>query len=410
VTIPVTNGTYKYTVQRVDGYFVNVSASGTFNVSGANVSGISFTFYPVIPFLVEFTETGLPSGTLWSVGVTGNGHGQEHAIEKQTATSYGTSLNFSLPNGTYHYTVANVPGSFFVGHSSKGKFVISGESPAPIPVAFTTPAQFSVTFDESGLPTGTNWSVRVHGFGGVPIHETLSSDGPNITFSLPNGSYAYAVADVLAFDFNGSSAGAFAVSGTALTYNVSFVPVAPGAFYPVAFEESGLANGTHWSVSVVITHTFGHSRRATQSSNGTEIFFLLQNATYRFTVHEVRGYTIASGGSGAFAVAGSAPSVLLVGFTAVPTYTVTVTETGLANGTNWSVLVRSQSAGSTPWPIHTVATSNGTSIELAVPNGTYCYSVHAVAGYRITAGTKTGSFSVAGASPTGIVVDFTPTT
>jgi len=409
ITIPVTNGTYNYNILKVPGYFVNVSAHGTFNVSATDIPSVSVVFYPVVPFLAEFTEIGLPNGTLWTVTVTGNGHGQERAIEDQTASSYGTSLNFSLPNGTYHFTVAKVPGSFFVGNSWHGKFVIAGASPPATQVTFTTPPTYALTFTETGLPNGTNWSVRVAGWGGVKISETHSSTTNTVTFSLPNGSYRYVVAEVLGFSVNGSITGHEQITNTSVAVNVSFLQLVEGAFYPVAFEENGLPAGTHWAVTVTATHTFGHSRSTTQSSDGTMIYFLLQNSTYRFQVHAVKEYTISSGGSGTFSVAGSSPGVQVVNFTAIPTYTMTFSESGLPNGTNWSILVRSTNAHSTPWLIHVVQTANTTSITFTtLPNGSYCYKIYPIAGWHLTSGALAGSFNVTGASPPGISVTWAP--
>ncbi len=408
ITIGVTNGTYKYTVLRVPGYFVNVSATGTFNVTGANVPAIPVAFHPLVTYVTEFTETGLPSGTLWTVTVRGNGQGQERALEDQTDSSYTTALNFTLPNGTYHYTVANVPGSFFTNGTFRGKFVIAGSSPPPILVTFVTPPVFAVTFSESGLVAGANWSVRLHGGPAVTIDQTLSSTTPNITFSLPQGRYAYAVAQVLGFVLVSPAYGSVVVTNAPVLVNISYAPVSPGAFYPVAFEESGLASGTHWSVTITLKHTFGHSRSETQSSDGTKIFFLLQNGSYRFQVHGPRTYNLTAGGSGVFTIAGSSPSVFLVNFAVIPTYPMTFTESGLPAATNWSVLVRTETAGSTPWPIHSVETSNTTTMTFDLPNGTYCYTVYAIAGYQITSGPASASFTVSGAPPTGVTVVFTP--
>jgi len=409
ITIGVTNGTYKYNVLKVPGYFVNVSNHGEFNVTAnATPPSFAFIFYPIVPFVAEFTEVGLPSGTLWTVSVTGNGHGQERAIEDQTASSYTTSLNFTLPNGTYHYIVTKIPGSFFVNNSWHGKFVIAGGSPPVTKVIFTTPPTYALTFTESGLPNGTNWSVRINGFGGVHIAEQASSTTSTLSFSLPNGTYHYVIGEVLGFIVNGSVSGTEVITNTTVGVSVPFLQLEEGAFYPVAFEENGLANGTHWAVTVWATHTFGHSRSETQSSSGTMIFFLLQNSTYRFQVHGVHAYQIMSGGSGNFAVAGSSPGVQVVDFAPIPTYTVTITESGLVSGTYWSALVRSTSSGSTLWPVHTVKTGNTTVLTFSVPNGSYCYKVYNIPGYHITTGPAAGSFTVAGASPAGITIVFTP--
>lgn len=406
LTIAVTNGTYRYHVLMVPGYYVNVGASGFFNITTANLSGISFVFHPLVTYPVTVSETGLPNGTVWSATVTGNGTGQLRTIEHRTATSNTSNLSFVLPNGTYHYAVASIVGSFFLNHSSHGRFVVNGSSPAAVPVRFLTPPLFAVTFTESGLPNGTNWSVRVAGWGGVAIREVLSSTNATITFELPNGTYHFVVSQVMGFVIYQSGRGGVIVTNTPLGVAVGYRQVVPGAFYPVAFQENGLANGTHWSVTVTILHTFGHSRQATQTSNGSTVFFLLQNNSYRFVVHTPRGYAIAVGGRGNFTINGSSPSVFLVNFTLVPTYTVTITETGLDNATNWSALLRSQTRGSTPWPIHVVTVSNTTTISFTVPNGSYCYRVYAVAGYTFQ-GMASGSIVVAG-GPAGASVTYIP--
>ena len=406
LSIPVTNGTYRFTVLRVPGYFVNGSARGVFNVSGANVVGPSFTFEPVISFVTQFTESGLPAGTPWTVNLTGNGTGQLRFMEDQTETTTGTTMAFMLPNGTYWYSVSNVPGSFFLNHSSRGKFVVAGGSPTPLSVRFTTPATFAVTFLESGLLLGTNWSVRVNGAMGVPVHETHASSSNQTVFALPNGSYHYVLAEVLGFNVLGPVVGSFVVNHAPLTIAVAYQAVPRGGYYAVAFQENGLAPGTHWWVSVIATHTFGHSRSAAQSSSGTTLFFLLQNGTYRFQVHSVRGYTLTGGGTGTFVISGAAPSVLLVNFTAIPTYSVTFTESGLPSGTNWTVLVRTEATGWSVWPVRQVERANTTSITFYLPNGTYCYTIYGVHGYVLSSGAAAGPVVVSGAPPSVVTVGF----
>jgi hypothetical protein len=408
ISIPVSNGTYRYAVLLVPGFFVNGSARGMFNVSGADVGPIAVLFHPVFSFEVQFNETGLPSGTAWTVSITGNGTGQLRTIESQTETTLGTTMAFMLPNGTYHYVVSRVPGSFFVGHASYGRFVVAGASPAPIPVAFLTPPTYAVTFNETGLALGTNWSVMVNGAGTVAIHQIVSSTSTNLSFSLPSGSYHYVVAEVLGFNVVGAAAGSFVLTNVPRGFNVTFAPVAPGEFYPVAFQESGLPSGTHWAVTVIATHTFGHSHTAEKSADSPTIFFLLQNGSYRFVVHSLLPYTIVSGGSGTFAIHGSAPGVQVVQFAAKPTYAVTFTESGLPVGTNWTVLVRTEYAGSSLWPIHEAMRANTSSLAFDLPNGTYCFTIYGVHGYYISSGFPVGPFTVSGASPPGITVGFSP--
>lgn len=406
ISIPVTNGTYLYRVPLVPGYWVNDSFRGTFDILASNLTIPTFVFHPLYEFPVTVHETGLPAGTNWTVHVSGNGTGQLRLIESQTHTSNAFGIGLELPNGTYHFRVSPVNGSFFLNRSSAGGFVVAGSSPVTVVVQFLTPPLYAVTFEESGLATGTNWSVRVVGWAGIPVRETHSATTPNITFELPNGVYRWILGGVLGYVVNGSVRGSLVVAGNPLAVPIGFRALGPGAFYPVAFEETGLANGTHWSVLVRLASSFGFSSRETQSGNGTTLYFLLQNSSYRFVVHVPRGYELVGGGVGSFVIAGSSPSVFLVTFKAIPTYTVTLTETGLDNGTNWTGVVRTQSAGSTPWPIKIVETTNSTTLTFAVPNGTYCYAFLSVPGYTVTSGMPQGSFSVAGAPPPAVSVVF----
>ncbi len=408
ITISVSNGTYKYQVRKVTGYYVNGTAHGMFTIAGSDAGPISMSFLPVISYDVVFSETGLPNATAWTVSLTGNGTGQLKNVETQTETTVETSMDFMLPNGTYHYVVSPVPGSYFVGHSSKGKFQVAGGTPPTIVIPFTTPPTYSVTFSESGLATGTNWSVRVHESGAIPITETESSTTANITFSLPNGSFVYAIGEVLGFNVVSSVTGTLVVAGVAQSVAVTYAAVALGAFYAVAFQEVGLASGTHWAVTVTATHTFGHSRTAEQSTTGSTIYFLLQNGTYRFTVHGPIQYTLVSGGSGEFTISGSAPGVQVVDFTAKPTYTVTFNETGLPNGTNWTILVKTQYTGSSLWPVRDILRTNTSSVSVALPNGSYCYTIYGVHGYYVSSGFPAGPITVSGASPPVITVGFSP--
>ena len=325
-------------------------------------------------------------------------------MEHVTLNSTGTSMNFTLPNGTYRYDVMRVPGSFFNG-SSRGTFSVSGGSPNVTTVRFVTPAQYSVTFVETGLPAGTNWSVRVNGWGGVPVHEAQSSTTSTITFLLPNGTYRYVVSEILGFVVNGSSFGHFYVSGAPVPFPVAFRALGSGAFYSVTFEENGLASGTHWVVGLSATRGFGPGGKTEQSSNGTTVKFLLQNGTYRFRILPVHGY-LSNVSIGRFSVVGASPPLMVVNFTAIPTYSVTFTESGLPAGTNWSVLVATQAEGWSVWPVHVLVTSNTTAIAFNLPNGSYCYRIYPVAGWHVTSGAVRGSITVSGASPPEISVVF----
>ena len=404
LTVGLTNGTYRYTVLRLPNYF-SADSKGLINVSGAAPAPVSISFQPIVQYSAEFFESGLPANTNWTVSVTGNGTDQAYALEHQVQSTNNTSMNFSLLNGTYHYVVSKVVGAYFSG-KSHGVFVVAGASPPVVVVSFVTPERFTVSFQESGLTLGTNWTVHVGGFGGVRISETASSTGSFLNLSLPNGTYRFSVGEVLGYTIVAGASGHFDVLSSPVDVNVSFASVGPSGFFPVTFNETGLSAGHHWHITVVATHTFGHSRSAGQSSNSSSLTFYLQNGTYRYSVPVPRGYTANTTG-GTFTVAGGAVGPINVTYVLIPRYTVTVTESGLATGTNWSVLVRTSPGHWSAWPVDVTHSSSGTTVTFNLPNGTYCYRVYAVPYYTVSSGTLAGTFSVSGTAPPPIAIGFT---
>lgn len=403
LTVALTNGTYRYNALPVPNY-VSSDSRGTLTVAGASPTTVTVVFQPIVQYTAVFLQSGLPTGTNWTVSLTGNGTDQAYAMEHQSQSTNNSSLSFSLLNGTYHYVVGKVAGSYFAG-PSHGVFVVNGAAPAPIDVTFVTPPQYAVTFHESGLANGTNWTVRISGFGGVRIAETVSASTSNLSVLLPNGTYRFAVGEVLGYDFVGASTGHFTVSSGPVSENVTFEVVGPAGFFAVTFDETGLSAGHHWHVTIVATHTFGHSRTAGQSSNTTSLTFDLQNGTYRYTVWLPRAYT-SSSTTGTFTVAGASPPQINVTFVPIPRFTVTVTETGLTAGTNWSVLVKTSPGEWSAWPVYVTRSSTGSSISFSLPNGSYCYRVYPVPYYTVSSGTLAGSFTVAG-GPVSISIGFT---
>ncbi len=88
------SGSYTYRVQTIPGYPVN-SPSGSVAVASGGVGvRLKFTAYP---YVLTFQESGLPAGHAWAV-----------TVGKQTHKSTTSTIAFSLPNGTYAYTVHTV--------------------------------------------------------------------------------------------------------------------------------------------------------------------------------------------------------------------------------------------------------------------------------------------------------------
>jgi hypothetical protein len=177
--------------------------SSVYFVNGTGISGVSQPPSGPALFPVSFSESGLTSGTLWGVTVNGNHNGTR-----------GSTVQFSLPNGTYSYTVDSIPG--YAASNSSGQFAVSG-SPVDEQIAYTSLAPenrtYTIAFSETGLK-GQMWSVSLNGY-------TINSTSSVIVFTEKNGSYQYSVGSPAGFTARPAS-GSVTVSGLALKEAVIF--------------------------------------------------------------------------------------------------------------------------------------------------------------------------------------------
>lgn len=141
IAMNLSNGTYPYTVATTDKSYR--SLGGVFTVSGASVSE-SVTFN-LVTYPITFTETGLPAGTEWWVGV--------NQVPPFSFNSSTTGLGFEAPNGTYSFTVGSVSG--YTVNLSAGSFTVNG-APVQLPIAFT-PTSGAATF--LGLPAAVGYAL-----------------------------------------------------------------------------------------------------------------------------------------------------------------------------------------------------------------------------------------------------------
>jgi DNA-binding beta-propeller fold protein YncE len=105
-----------------------------------------------------------------------------------------------------------------VWDGSTGEFYISETEPSTQVVEALSPG--IVTFFESGLPSGGNWTVTLGG-------ESESSTSSTIAFDVPNGTYAYTIRTPLTNASASSSTGSVRVHGYAERVDVSFGPALP---------------------------------------------------------------------------------------------------------------------------------------------------------------------------------------
>ncbi|MGI0133288.1 MAG: hypothetical protein ACREDK_09440, partial [Thermoplasmata archaeon] len=215
---------------------------------------------------------------------------------------------------------------------------------APPPPPSTT--YYQVNFTERGLPAGTNWSVFFNGTG-------ISSTGSTIHASAVNGSDFFA-ASAAGF---GPVYGFVTVAGAPVAQGVNFSPA-----YTVSFNETGLSTNATWSVDVGGTWYYGTS--------GTAIVSNETNGTYSFEVITFgflgQGSYAATPSSGNVTISGVGTNIL-IRFTPLAQYNVTLAETGLPSGAIWSSFVGHNFLDMIG------ATGNLNPVSFPLPNGSYVW-------------------------------------
>jgi YVTN family beta-propeller protein len=149
-------------------------------------------------YTATFTESGLPSGTTWTVVLNGS-----------TQSSSGSSIVFPATNGTEPFTVNSVSG--YTAAPTSGSLTIEGTSVAKA-IQFTAtssgsspPPTYAVTFSESGLTTGTGWTVDLNG-------TSKGSTTTLIEFDASNGTETFTVGAVTGYTVAPAS-GSVTISG-----------------------------------------------------------------------------------------------------------------------------------------------------------------------------------------------------
>ena len=179
-------------------------------VNGSSVS-VEANFSKIKPatYNITFSESGLPSGTSWSVTLNGT---------SESSTS--STITFTETNGTYSYTVSSVSG--YSVFPSSGSITVSAKSFNQA-VTFTpttkSVSRYTVTFTETGLPSGTSWYVNLsNGMDSGPI------TGSSYSFQLTNGTYSYTTSNVSGYSVSPSS-GSISINGASVSKTVSFTPI-----------------------------------------------------------------------------------------------------------------------------------------------------------------------------------------
>jgi hypothetical protein len=330
--------------------------------------------YSVPPQTLTFTESGLPAGTSWSVMLTAG---------SQSATSTGTSIAFSLAPGAYSYQIGMVAG--YAASPASGSALLANAS-GRVTISFSArPGPvFPVQVVEGGLVWGTPYTVVINDYGSVREINGLAN------FELPNGSYTYFVLYIGPYAQSSNVTGTLVIDGAQpylinLFFTGTFGVCGCEPTYPVTIQLNGTPAGTAWTgyLSGYDGLTYANSTTAGSAA------FWEQNGTTSYLVSAGLAYQSASG---TVTVNGTAVTQT-VSVLPLPSVAVTFLETGLPQGTTWSVSLNGVNSS-----------SSASSITFTAPNGTYQFSPYA-RGYVATP--SNGLFVIVG-RPSSQSVAFSP--
>ncbi len=356
------NGSYSYSVSSSNKIYSPSDSQGRFIVNGTSVKR-SVIFHE-ITYTITFEEEGLPQGFIWGINLSSG----------QSMHTSSSAINFSEPNGTYAYTVSSNNKSFAPIYTS-GTFVVNGSN-VKISISFRE-IKYNVTFIENGLPNNTIWKVSLNGV-------SESSNTQEIIFSMPNGSYTFEIQMINGYSIN-PSYGLVKIDGNSTTIHVKFSVLN----YNITFEETGLYSTTTWSISLKGVSFNNEAINITLTSSSNEIIFSVPNGTYNYYVSGINGY-LANHYSGNIDVAG-AKVYTQIDWTILE-YPFTIAESGLPNGTMWSILVTGREF--TGQYFNKTFNSTENTIIIYLPNGTYSYKINLPTAY--TGSNLSGSISIIG--------------
>jgi len=246
ISFAAPNGTYQYLLASgAPGYAAD---GGAFTVDGEAV-GVDVSFHVVMLYVVTVTESGLPSGTTWFVNVTG----------AASHSSSSTTMTFDVPNGTYDYVLGSADTSYAGPPLS---FDVAGADTS-VAVTFHL-VTYALTFTETGLPSGTSWSVTLGG-------TTESSTTASITFHEPNGSYAYTASS--ANTAYTAAGGSKTVDGGVASVAVAFATSASAGqttgFLGLPGSDGYLALGLAAAIAVILGILLAARRRKKKETGST---------------------------------------------------------------------------------------------------------------------------------------------
>jgi YVTN family beta-propeller protein len=224
-------------------------------------------------------------------------------------------------------------------------------------------AAYDVTFNETGLPVGSPWTVTLAG-------ASANATTPSLAFAKLPGSYPYSIIGPASYRVLSSTpASPVAVTDQSVVVDVTFGAASSNTTYDLTFQETGLSSMCSrsipsWSVTV---------GNLTKSSTTSSISFAERNGTYSYTIGAPSGYQVVASAPSSPVTIDGAPLTVEVTFgQGAPAQKLSITfqETGLPYGTVWCITMGS-----------TVCSSSDQIVFSGLSSGTYTFSVGSVSGY-----------------------------
>ncbi len=352
----VLGGNYTYSVQYINAQIQELGATSfpvkTGYINTSISTGVSLAFEKI-----TFSEKGMPAGARWAVAAFNESTSASDAFV--TGQSAGTLY---LLSGNYEYV------SYIISGNQPS---YSNDTPLPInvnhsPVSAPTvvfKGVYNVTFTETGLPAGTDWSIQ-NIYLPTTGYTSFSTSGSTLSLYIANGSYSYQLSNPTLSVYK-----SLTVSGRSQSVAATF--------YKLAFQESGLPYQSTWSVNIFNSSVQSYNMQQTAPD---EIVYYVPNLTftYSFTAYPFDSpysSTAFQNGTtpGRISITTSGTTVNVPFTTARNYYTITFIENGLISGTQWYTTLDYPNYGG-----YYYSSSNGNNVTYVAENGTYSYTINGV--------------------------------
>lgn len=270
-------GKYTCTVASSNKIWVPNSPKVSF---GVNTSGVvvSVVFH-LLTYPVLWT---LPPGGPLSVSKLLARHGWTAELGGEAEHVSGSSVSFSVPNGSYPYLLAGPRGVVLGGPGAPASGLISvNGSRVSVQVGVAKGSTANLKFTERGLSRGTPWCVELSG--SEKCSTSSSASFLNLTpTTASTGPMTVAVVSPL----NGETVTArigkvpLTLPGTISVARSTTVALTFAYLYHATFTESGLTSGS-WSVTI--------KGQTLTNASGDPISFPLTNGTYSYRIGAIAG-------------------------------------------------------------------------------------------------------------------------